>query len=47
MPWLFARRQIAARWGCPPWLVDEAPDEEVALELRFGELEAECAPDKR
>jgi hypothetical protein len=46
VPWLFARRLIAARWGVPPYHVDAAPADEVALELRFMELESDVAAEE-
>jgi hypothetical protein len=30
-----------------PWEVDEAPQDEVNLEIQLSNLEAECAPKKR
>lgn len=34
MPWLVLRAEIARRWGgCPPWVVDDAPDGYVEAEL--------------
>lgn len=44
VPWAYARRQIAEQWGVPPWVVDEAPRQEIELELRIREIEAECRP---
>lgn len=32
------RRALAERWGVPPWMVDDAPEDEVLLELRLMSL---------
>ena len=40
VPWAYTRRNLARAWGVPPWAVDEAPMDEVMLELRIAELEA-------
>ena len=40
VPWVYVRRSIAQGWGVPPWAVDEAPVDEVLLELKLRELEA-------
>ena len=32
------RRALASRWGVPPWMVDDAPEDEVLLELRLMSL---------
>lgn len=40
MPWVYVRRQMARSWGVPPWVVDEAPMDEILLELKIAELEA-------
>jgi hypothetical protein len=42
VPWVYARRQIARAWGCPPWAVDEAPIDEVQLELALARIEAQA-----
>jgi hypothetical protein len=34
---------IAERWRVPPFFVDQAPADEVELELRFMRLESEAA----
>lgn len=47
MPWAWVRRLIAARWAVPPWEVDAAPGDEVQLELRLMEIEADCRPKKK
>lgn len=39
MPWVYVRRQIARSWGVPPWEVDAAPWDEVAMELRLMQIE--------
>lgn len=44
VPWVYVRRVLAERWGVPPWQVDEAPHDEVRLELALMSLEAECQP---
>lgn len=46
VPWPYVRRALAQRWGIPPWGVDEAPVDEVMLELRLMELDGE-EPRKR
>lgn len=40
MPWAYVRRRLAERWHVPPWVVDEAPVDEIALELKLSEIEA-------
>ena len=47
MPWVWVRRRLAERWGVPPWEVDEAPYEEIALELKLGAIEHEMARKRR
>lgn len=42
LPWAYIRRQLARSWGVPPWVVDDAPYEEVLLELKILELEGEA-----
>jgi hypothetical protein len=42
VPWAYVRRQIARAWGCRPWEVDEAPLDEVLLELKILEIEAQA-----
>lgn len=44
VPWVWVRRQIAARWGIPPPDVEAYPAEEITIEMRLMETEAECAP---
>ena len=39
-PWAYVRRSLAARWSCFPWEVDEAPLDEVLLELKILGMEA-------
>lgn len=46
VPWPYIRRAIARSWGVPPWVVDDAPVNEVFLELRILELEAEAEENK-
>jgi hypothetical protein len=41
LPWEYLRRRIAERWGIPPWAVDDAPQDEVNLELQVMGLEAQ------
>jgi len=42
-PWLLTRRAIAERWHVPPWIVDDAPIDEVLTEIRLADIVAECA----
>ena len=42
MPWIYIRRRIARRWHVPPWVVDEAPADEVETELKIMEIIGEC-----
>lgn len=44
MPWVYVRRQIATRWGIPPWMVDESPIGELETELTILQIEAEAGP---
>ena len=44
VPWAWTRRVIADRWHCPPWLVDEAPQDEVLLELELMRIDSEERP---
>ena len=44
VPWLYVRRQLARAWGVPPWVVDEAPIDEIELELDIARIEFECCP---
>lgn len=46
VPWAYTRRQLAQRWGIPPWEVDEAPYYEVGLELEIQSIEAKCQPSR-
>lgn len=46
VPWVAIRRQLAARWGIPPWAVDEAPWDEVLIELRLSAIEARVARER-
>lgn len=39
---LLNRRKLARVWGCTPVEVEQWPAYEVALELRFLEIEAEA-----
>jgi hypothetical protein len=47
VPWAYIRRDIAAAWGVPPWCVDEAPYDEVLLELRIRAIEGRVAAEQR
>lgn len=47
VPWLYSRRMIAERWRIPPPDVETYPADEVELELRFMELEAEVSLEDR
>lgn len=42
VPWVYVRREIARSWGVPPWVVDEAPHDEVEMELRILKIEREA-----
>lgn len=42
MPWAYVRRAVAKSWNMPPWAVDEAPYDEVLLELEILNLEGEA-----
>lgn len=42
MPWVYIRRDIAERWHCKPYEIDDAPADEVMLELSIMAIEAEC-----
>ncbi len=46
VPWVYVRRKIAERWHVPPWVVDDSPWDEVDLEMRLANIEAEC-PERR
>lgn len=39
-PWPYVRRVLAERWHCRPWEVDDAPLDEVLLELKILGMEA-------
>lgn len=39
VPWVYVRRLIARAWHVPPWMVDEAPTDEIFLELKLLEIE--------
>jgi len=39
VPWPLVRRRIARAWGLPPWAVDNAPLDEINLELKLMELD--------
>lgn len=41
VPWVYARRAVAQQWHVPPWVVDEAPVDEVLTELEIMNIEAE------
>lgn len=47
MPWVYTRRVIARSWRVPPWVVDEAPTDEVLTELRIINLESEAEQARR
>jgi hypothetical protein len=42
VPWAYIRRQVARSWNVPPWAIDEAPYDEVLLELEILRLESEA-----
>lgn len=42
VPWAYVRRAVAKSWNMPPWAVDEAPYDEVLLELEILNLEGEA-----
>jgi len=42
VPWLLARRVIAANWGIPPPDVDQYPAFEIENELALMQLEGEA-----
>lgn len=42
VPWAWTRRALARLWNVPPWLVDEAPADEVQLEIRLSNIEADA-----
>ena len=42
MPWVYLRRVVARAWNLPPWIVDEAPIDEVQLELKLLEMEGQA-----
>jgi hypothetical protein len=39
---VYVRKMLSERWNCFPWDVDDAPADEVALELRLAAIELEC-----
>jgi hypothetical protein len=41
-PWAYVRRALAERWHCFPWDVDDAPLDEVLLELKILGIEAKA-----
>lgn len=43
IPWLWTRRQLAQRWGVPPWVVDTVPWYEVANEFDLMGIEQRVA----
>lgn len=47
IPWVWTRRQLAQRWGVPPWVVDRVPHQEVYLELRLMSIEHEAEAFRR
>jgi hypothetical protein len=48
VPWVWIRREIARRWGVPPYVVDhDIPHQEVEIELRLMRVEAEVAEFQR
>ncbi len=38
---MYVRRAVARAWGVPPWVVDEAPVDEVLTEIKILNLEGE------
>ena len=42
MPWGYVRRMVARSWNVPPWVVDDAPYDEVLTELEIMSLESEA-----
>lgn len=42
VPWAYTRRIVARQWNVPPWAVDEAPLDEVLMEIRMMNLESEA-----
>ena len=42
-PWAYVRRTLAERWHCRPWEVDDAPLDEVLLELKILGIEARAS----
>lgn len=47
MPWILTRHALSVRWHVPPWVVDEAPVDEIDTELRLMEIEAAAAATSR
>lgn len=47
LPWVVIRRSLAAKWGIPPWEVDEAPADEIATELHISAIEARAREDSK
>lgn len=43
VPWVYLRRAVASAWCVPPWVVDEAPIDEVLMELKIMSIEGEAA----
>ncbi|WP_395707006.1 hypothetical protein [Casimicrobium huifangae] len=43
VPWVLVRRRLADKWHVPPWVVDEAPTDEVLTELEIMNIEAQSA----
>lgn len=46
VPWAYTRKILAERWHIPPWEVDEAGGDEIALEIQLSNIEAECQSKK-
>ena len=44
VPWVYVRARIAQTWGVPPWEVDEAPHDEVAVAAELLALTGELLP---
>lgn len=42
MPWAWTRRIVARNWHVAPWVVDEAPTDEVLMEIVMHNLELEA-----
>jgi hypothetical protein len=47
VPWAWTRRQVALEWNVPPWVVDEAPIDEVLTAVRLMNLEQKATKAKK